>query len=66
MIEGKDKAMAEGFLIALVAELRGDGLEKASSARALAVKEILSLIPYLKDRAPSVKLILERVALLGF
>jgi len=66
MIEEKDKAGAEGFLLALVDELRGDGLEKASPARVTAVKEILSLVPYLKDRAPSVKLILERVALLGF
>jgi len=64
MIEGKDKGMAEGFLIALVGELHGEGLENASSTRAAAVKEILSLIPYLKDRAPSVKLILESVALL--
>jgi hypothetical protein len=64
MIEGKDKSGAEGFLLALVDELRGEGLEKATPARVTAVKEILSLIPYLKDRAPSVKLVLERIALL--
>lgn len=65
MIEEKDKSGAEGFLLALIDELRGEGLEKASPARVTAVKEILSLVPYLKDRAPSVKLILERVALLS-
>lgn len=65
MIEEKDKGMAEGFLIALVSELRGDGIETVLPSRAVAIKEILSIIPYLKDRAPSVKLILERVALLS-
>lgn len=67
MIEEKDKALAEGFLLSLVGELRGSGLESvAPSARLKAIREILSLVPYLKDRAPSVKLILERVALLDF
>jgi hypothetical protein len=67
MIEEKDKALAEGFLLSLVGELRESGLESVTSpARLKAIKEILSLIPYLKDRAPSVKLILERVALLDF
>jgi DNA polymerase III, delta subunit len=67
MIEEKDKALAEGFLLSLVAELRGNGLESATSpARLKAIKGTLSLVPYLKDRAPSVKLILERVALLDF
>ncbi|MFA6158159.1 MAG: hypothetical protein WC763_00825 [Candidatus Paceibacterota bacterium] len=66
MIEEKDKAKAEVFLLALVEELRGKGLEKASSARVAAIREILSLVPYLKDRAPSIKLILERVCLLDF
>lgn len=64
LVEEKDKAKAEGFLAALVEELHGGGLEKASPARAKAVKEIVTLSAYLKDRAPSVKLILERTALL--
>jgi DNA polymerase-3 subunit delta' len=66
MVEEKDKARAEGFLLALVSELRGQGLDTIAPARVSAVREILSLIPYLKDRAPSVKLVLERVALLDF
>ncbi len=66
MVEEKDKALAEGFLLAVIDELRGDGLRAVSPARAVAIREIVSLVPYLKDRAPSVKLILERVALLDF
>jgi hypothetical protein len=57
MIEEKDKAQAEEFLAALVTELH-----KAGKVRA--VKELLPLLGYIKDRAPSLKLILERVALL--
>jgi hypothetical protein len=64
LVEEKDKAKAEGFLAALIEELHGGGLEKASPARAKAVKELVGLSAYLKDRAPSVKLILERAALL--
>lgn len=65
MVEEKDKARAEGFLLALASELRGDGLAGASPARASAIKEVLSLASYLKDRAPSTKLILERASLLN-
>lgn len=57
-IEEKDKAKAEEFLNAVVSELRAAGKMEA-------VKEIVSLIKYLKDRSPSIKLILERVALLS-
>lgn len=60
MIEEKDKASAEGFLNALVAELH----KKKMKEKAREIKEILSLSKYLKDRSPSLKLILERVALL--
>jgi hypothetical protein len=59
LIEEKDKPRAEAFLQALVSELHTAGKMKA-------VKEILPLAGYLKDRAPSLKLILERVALLPF
>ncbi|MDE1875150.1 MAG: type II toxin-antitoxin system PemK/MazF family toxin [Patescibacteria group bacterium] len=63
MIEEKDKAKAEEFLQAVIAELaRGGGAKK----NAAALKELLALARYLKDRAPSVKLILERVALLRY
>ena len=60
MIEEKDKASAEGFLLALVWELH------TQKGKGATIKEILSLVKYLKDRAPSLKLILERVALLKF
>ncbi|HEY0908451.1 MAG TPA: hypothetical protein VGE35_03840 [Candidatus Paceibacterota bacterium] len=69
LIEGKDKARAEDFLQALLGALSaggGAGLSTASPKRAAAVREILTLATYLKDRAPSLKLILERVALLDF
>ena len=57
MIEEKDRPRAEAFLQALVGELRTAGKIKA-------VREVLPLLGYLKDRASSLKLILERVALL--
>jgi len=59
LIEEKDKSKAEGFLQALVTELHVKGKPKA-------IKELLLLIRYLKDRSPSLKLILERAALLDF
>ncbi len=65
LIEEKDKATAEDFLQALVGELAG-GLQKAPPVRVAAVKELLILIRYLKDRSSSLKLILERAALLDF
>lgn len=61
LIEEKDKSKAEAFLQALVAELSQNGGIKKSAP---AIKEILMLVTYLKDRAPSLKLIVERVALL--
>jgi len=64
IIEEKDKAKAEDFLTNLLIELHGSGLETASRKHIRAVKEIVSLIPYLKDRSSSLKLILERVALI--
>ena len=64
IIEEKDKSRAEEFLQALAAELHAKNLSKASPRKALSIKEILTLTTYLKDRAPSLKLILERVALL--
>ncbi|HEU0080927.1 MAG TPA: hypothetical protein VFQ72_02800 [Candidatus Paceibacterota bacterium] len=57
MVEDKDKAAAEGFLAALMAELHTRGKIKA-------VREILPLLGYIKDRSSSLKLILERAALL--
>ncbi len=57
MIEEKDKTIVEGFLASLIEELHTIGKMKA-------VKEIMPLMGYLKDRASSLKLILERVALL--
>ncbi|MDE1874747.1 MAG: hypothetical protein KGI79_00780 [Patescibacteria group bacterium] len=65
LIESKDKAKAEDFLRALVAELVGREGDGSIAANAAAIKEILSLIRYLKDRSPSLKLILERAALLN-
>lgn len=62
MVEEKDKAKAEAFLLALVAELEKDLGKKPETART--IKELLSSARYLKDRAPSLKLILERAALL--
>lgn len=64
LVEEKDKARAEGFLAALIEELHGGSLAGASPARARAVKELVGLSAYLKDRAPSVKLVLERASLL--
>jgi hypothetical protein len=59
MIEEKDKTIVEGFLAALIQELHIMGKMKA-------VREIMPMMGYLKDRASSLKLILERVALLKF
>lgn len=61
IIENKDKTGAEIFLNSLIAELR----EKKLKTHGKAIKEMLSLSKYLKDRSPSLKLILERVALLN-
>ena len=58
MLEDKDKAKAEEFLQAVVVELHRTGHVRP-------IKEILLLIKYLKDRSPSLKLILERVCLLS-
>lgn len=56
-IEEKDKAKVEDFLQAVIGELHKAGkLEVA--------KEALMLTKYLKDRSSSIKLILERTALL--
>lgn len=60
MIENKDKTEAEIFLNSLITELH----EKKLKTHGKAIKEILPLSKYLKDRSPSLKLILERVALL--
>jgi DNA polymerase III delta prime subunit len=60
LIEEKDKARIEAFLQALVGELASH----INKTKGNDIKEILTLITYLKDRAPSLKLILERVALL--
>jgi DNA polymerase III delta prime subunit len=56
-IEEKDKAKAEDFLQAVVGELYAVG-------KLGPVRQIIPLIGYLKDRSPSLKLILERIALL--
>ncbi|HVU06876.1 MAG TPA: hypothetical protein VHE10_03780 [Candidatus Paceibacterota bacterium] len=57
LIEEKDRAKAEEFLHAVIAELHR---EKNMAP----MKELLSLVSYLKDRSSSLKLILERAALL--
>lgn len=57
IVEEKDRPRAEAFLQALIGELRTAGKVKA-------VREVLPLLGYLKDRASSLKLILERAALL--
>ncbi len=57
LIEAKDKAVAESFLLSLVSEL-------PRRTHVAAIKEILDCIRYLKDRSSSLKLILERIALL--
>lgn len=62
MIEEKDKQAAEGFLLDLVSFLEKDLKGKPKHART--IKELLSLAKYAKDRSPSLKLILERAALL--
>lgn len=59
LIEEKDKAKAEDFLQSVVEELH-------KTKKIAAAKEVLSLVKYLKDRSPSLKLILERSALLDF
>lgn len=66
IVEEKDKTKAEEFLQALVSELSKKGLEKSSLKTSSTIKEIVMLIKYLKDRSSSLKLILERVALLNF
>lgn len=64
LIEEKDKAQAEAFLLALISEAARNIQHRPG--RAKAVKEMIELAGYLKDRAPSLKLILERTALLDF
>lgn len=60
IIEEKDRAKAENFLNAIVSMLH----KKKVKEKGNEVKEILSLSKYLKDRSPSLKLILERISLL--
>lgn len=60
MAEEKNKTAVEMFLKALIAEL----YEKKLKTRAKSIKETVSLAEYVKDRSPSLKLILERVAML--
>ncbi|HVT74984.1 MAG TPA: hypothetical protein VHD69_01015 [Candidatus Paceibacterota bacterium] len=57
LIEEKDKARAEEFLHAVIAELHREKMMAP-------IKELLALVSYLKDRSSSLKLILERAALL--
>ncbi len=59
IVEDKDRAAAEAFLEALVSDLHAMGKMRA-------VREIILLSQYLRDRASSLKLILERAALLNF
>ncbi len=63
MVEAKDKVGAEYFLQNLIFELTKTNISEASPYKLKSIKEILTLITYLKDRSSSVKLILERVAL---
>ena len=61
MAEDSVKSEVKDFLIALLKETRKDKSRKLPPS---AERELVECISYLGDRAPSVKLILERVALL--
>jgi len=61
MAEDATKSEAKDFLIALLKETRKDTSHRLIPS---AERELVECISYLGDRAPSVKLILERVALL--
>ncbi len=72
LVEEKDKARIDQFVTGIIQTLSkrllDTPLEKKQTAEnirlARELKEILTLSAYLKDRAPSLKLILERIALL--
>jgi hypothetical protein len=61
MAEDGTKSEAKDFLIALLKETRKDKVRRLSPS---AERELVESLSYLGDRAPSVKLILERMALL--
>lgn len=61
MAEDGTKSEAKDFLIALLKETRKDAGRRLSPQ---AERELVESLSYLGDRAPSVKLILERMALL--
>jgi len=66
MVEEKDKNLATSFINNLILELCNDDIKKISNKKAKAIKEIVNLSKYLKDRSSSLKLILERISLLEF
>jgi hypothetical protein len=65
MIEAKDRSKAEGLLQGIVSVLDEDK-DSLDKTRGELIKELLILIRYVKDRSSSLKLILERVALMDF
>ncbi len=65
MIEAKDRSKAEALLQGIVSVLDEDK-DSLDKTRGELIKELLILIRYVKDRSSSLKLILERVALMDF
>jgi DNA polymerase III delta prime subunit len=63
MIEAKDRSKAEGLLQGIVSILDEDK-ESLDKSKGELLKELLTLIRYVKDRSSSLKLILERVSLM--
>ena len=63
IIESKDKSSAVALLSGVEESLRGESLFEASSEKLKALEEISRCRSYLYDRAPSIKMILEHVAL---
>jgi hypothetical protein len=65
MIEAKDRSKAEGLLQGIVSVLDEDK-ESLDKPRGEQLRELLTMIRYVKDRSSSLKLILERVSLMDF
>lgn len=64
LVEEKDRSKAESLLQGIVALIDEDK-ESLDKKRGETLKELLTLISYLRDRSSSLKLILERVSLMG-
>lgn len=63
IVEGKDKSSAVALLSGMEESLRGESLLETSPKKLKALEEISRCRSYLYDRAPSIKMILEHVAL---